>query len=334
LPEIRFGVVIPQGWSYSLIPSTHEHEDAREDGIQQYNFSKKIAEAADNSSFDSIYTYDHFLPYYASSAEKNFFECFTLLSTLAAITRKVKIGQDVICNSYRNPALIAKMLSTLDVISNGRVELGLGAGWNEDEHRQYGYDFPSALTRIKQLDESLSIIKAMWTEEKGVATFSGKYFSIKNAICNPKPIQKPHPIIMVGGAGEKYLLRVVAKHADRYNHPSGSAEVLKRKISVIKEHCGVIGRDYKQIEYSVLISCLIRETEEEIKEKIKQLKRISHGMQQVEEAEFVSTIGTPEAAILALNRYIDVGVTHFILDFIGLDERTIRLFDSKVIRRI
>ena len=250
-----------------------------------------------------------------------------MLSAFAAITNKVKIGQVVTCNSYRNPALLAKMLSTLDVISNGRVELGIGAGWHKDEYAQYGYDFPSAITKIKQLDESISIIKSMWTQQ--IANFSGKYYSVTNAICNPKPIQKPHPVVMIGGEGEKYLLKVVAKHADRYNHPCGSVQILKRKIS--KGHCAAIGRDYKDIEYSILVSCLIKETEEEaIKLRNKQL----YGMQQVKAAEHTSIIGTPEKVMAGLNRYIDLGLTHFILDFVGLDEQTLKLFDSKIIKKL
>ena len=144
-----------------------------------------------------------------------------------AVTNRVKVGQVVTCNSYRNPALLAKMISTLDVISNGRAELGMGAGWHKEEYIQYGYDFPPALIRIGQLDESISVIKSMWTQKR--ATFRGKYYSVNDAICNPKPIQKPHPVIMVGGEGERYLLKVVAKHADRYNHPCGSVQGTKKK---------------------------------------------------------------------------------------------------------
>jgi alkanesulfonate monooxygenase SsuD/methylene tetrahydromethanopterin reductase-like flavin-dependent oxidoreductase (luciferase family) len=140
--KIKFGIVIPQGWSSV---EQQQNDKAKEhDGdkpVEQYNFSKRIAKAADKSAFDSIYTYDHFLPYYAPNNEKNFFECFSLLSSLAAITKRVKLGQAVTCNSYRNPALLAKMLSTLDVISNGRVEMGIGAGWNQEEYIQYGYNF-------------------------------------------------------------------------------------------------------------------------------------------------------------------------------------------------
>jgi F420-dependent oxidoreductase-like protein len=337
LSEIRFGVVIPQGWSYDF-PRTAEMADLQQQQMKnrqtmiQYEFSKNISNAVDhNSGFDSIYTYDHFLPYYAPNSENDFFECFTLLSAIAAITSKVKLGQVVTCNSYRNPALLAKILSTLDVISNGRVELGIGAGWHEEEYRQYGYDFPSAIVRIEQLDESISIVKAMWSKQK--ASFKGKYYSITDAICNPKPIQNPRPTIMIGGSGEKYLLKVVAKHADRYNHPCGSVELIKRKISKLKEHCATIGRNPREIEYSILVSCLIGEVDKTIKEIIFRRKKQLHGMQQVKEAENASLIGTPEEIISGLTKYINIGVTHFIMDFVGLDENTIKLFDLKVIKK-
>ena len=335
MSSLAFGFIIPQGWSYdfSLLNKNRQENDDEDSAVNQYKYSKDIAEVIDKySSIDSIYTYDHFLPYYAPDNKRNFFECFTLLSAIAAVTNRVKVGQLVTCNSYRNPALLAKMLSTLDVISNGRAEFGIGAGWHKEEYIQYGYDFPPALTRIEQLDESISVIKSMWTQER--ATFSGRYYSVKDVICNPKPIQKPHPVIMIGGEGEKYLLKVVAKHADRYNHPCGSVQVLKRKISIIKEHCISIGRNYKDIEFSILASCLVRETEEELKEVIRLRKKQLHGIQQVKAAKSTSLVGTPEKVRTVMNEYIDLGLTHFVLDLVGLDEDTIKMVDSKIIKKL
>ena len=335
MSSLKFGIIIPQGWSYdfSLLNKNRQENDDEDSAVNQYKYSKDTAEIIDKySSIDSIYTYDHFLPYYAPDNERNFFECFTLLSAIAAITNRVKVGQLVTCNSYRNPALLAKMLSTLDVISNGRVELGIGAGWHKEEYIQYGYDFPPALTRIEQLDESISVIKSMWMQER--ANFSGRFYSVKDAICNPKPIQKPHPVIMIGGEGEKYLLKVVAKHADRYNHPCGSVQVLKRKISIIKEHCTSIGRNYKDIELSILASCLVRETGDELKEAIRLRKKQLHGIQQVKAAESTSLVGTPEKVRAVMNEYIDLGLTHFVLDLVGLDEDTIKMVDSKIIKKL
>jgi F420-dependent oxidoreductase-like protein len=334
LSKIQFGVVVPQGWSYDSPLSDKKRRERDEFiAIKQYKYSKDIAEAIDKySSIDSIYTYDHFLPYYAPKNETNFFDCFILLSAIAAVTKRVKVGQVVTCSSYRNPALLAKMLSTLDVISEGRIELGIGAGWHKEEYRQYGYDFPPAPVRIEQLDESITIIKSMWTE--GRATFRGKYYSINGAICNPKPVQKPHPVIMVGGEGERYLLKIAAKHADRYNHPCGTIETLKRKISSLKEYCISIGRDHKEIEYSILATCLVRETEEELSDVIRRRKTQLHGIQQVRAAEYTSLIGTPERIRTVINRYIDIGLSHFVLDLVGLDKEAIKIVDSKIIKKL
>ena len=224
------------------------------------------------------------------------------------------------------------MLSTLDVISNGRAELGIGAGWHEEEYIQYGYNFPPPLTRIEQLDESISVIRSMWTQQK--ATFYGKHYSIRNVICNPKPVQKPHPVIMIGGEGERYLLKVVAKHADRYNHRCGSIQVLKRKISIIKDLCTSTDRNFKDIEFSLLASCLVRETEEELKKVITHRKKKIHGIQQIQAAESISLVGTPEHIRMVLNKYVDLGLTHFVLELVGLDESTIKLVDSKIIKKL
>ena len=174
----------------------------------------------------------------------------------------------------------------------------------------------------------------MWTEK--YASFEGKYYKIKDAICNPKPIQKPHPLIMVGGSGEKYLLKVVAKHADRYNIFFGSPDEMKRKISLLKGYCTSIGRNYKKdIQYSVVLPCIIRESEDEINEVLAQNKRQDKTVQEYSQdlVEGVM-IGTPEKVLQGIRKYLDIGVGHFVLHFIGLNNAVLRLFDSKVITRI
>jgi alkanesulfonate monooxygenase SsuD/methylene tetrahydromethanopterin reductase-like flavin-dependent oxidoreductase (luciferase family) len=175
----------------------------------------------------------------------------------------------------------------------------------------------------------------MWTEKKK-ASFEGKYYTIKNAICNPKPIQKPHPLIMVGGSGEKYLLKVVAKHADRYNLFFGSPDEMKRKIFLLKEHCNSIGRDYKEdIQSSVVLPCMIGESQEEVNNALMQHKRKDKSVEQyIQYLVDGITIGTPEKILQGIRTYVDIGVRHFILHFIGLNDAVLRLFDSKVIRRI
>ncbi len=309
------------------------------DPVKQYEFSKSISIAADNIGFDSIYAYDHLIPYYKNDVNKNIFECLTLLSSLTAITKRVKIGQIVTCNSYRNPSLLAKITSTLDVISHGRSELGIGAGWYGREYESYGYEFPSHFTRIDQLDEALTIVRAMWSSERS-PSFEGKYYRIKDAICNPKPIQKPHPIIMIGGSGEKYLLKVAAKHADRYNLFFGSLGDMKRKISVLKEYCKSLesGRGighHKEIQYSVVLPCIVRDSEEEVYRVIEQYKRNDKTVDQyIKDLVGGITIGVPERIVKGINEYLELGVTHFIFQFIGLDEKTLKLFHSKVIRKV
>ena len=327
--ELQFGLSIPQGWRGGDLPLDNEN-----DPVKQYEFSKTIAALADNLGFHSVYAYDHFIPHYSDDIEKNIFECCTILTAVAAITKRIKIGQIVLCNSYRHPSLLAKMLSTLDIISNGRVELGIGAGWYGQEYKAYGYDFPSNVARIKQLDEALSIIKAMWTEPR--INFQGQYYTIKEAICNPKPIQKPHPAIMVGGAGEKYLLKVVAKHADRYNLFFGSPEQMNRKISLLEEYCKSSDtKNHNEIQYSVVLPCIIRESEEEVNQTLKKYKRKDKTMNQyIEYLVNGITIGTPDKILKGIYEYIGIGVTHFIMHFIGLDEISLSLFDSKIIRHL
>jgi F420-dependent oxidoreductase-like protein len=325
--KLLFGLTMPQGWRGGDLPL-----EAENDPIKQYEFSKSIAIEAENLGFDMLYTYDHLIPHYKDDIEKNILECFILLSATAAITKKIKIGQIVTCNSYRNPALLAKMTSTLDIISKGRTELGIGAGWYEDEYIAYGYNFLSNIARIKQLDESLCIIKSMWTEKR--TTFEGRYYQVKNSICNPKPIQKPHPTIMVGGSGEKYLLKVVAKHADRYNLFFGSSKEMKKKISILKEYCNSIGRHHNEIQYSVVLPCIIGESEEVTDKILTQYKNDKTKEQLIQYLVGGIAIGTPEKVIKGLSEYVDIGVNHFIMHFKGLNDNTLKLFHSKIISKI
>ena len=332
--KVQFGLTIPQGWRGGDLSLQQEN-----DPVKQYEFSKSISIAADNIGFDSIYTYDHLIPFNRNDLNKNIFECLTLLSSVTTITKRIKIGQIVTCNSYRNPSLLAKIISTLDVISKGRSELGIGAGWYGREYEAYGYDFPSHATRINQLDEALTIIKAMWSSE-GSASFEGKYYRIIDAICNPKPIQKPHPIIMIGGSGQKYLLKVAAKHADRYNLFFGSPSKMKRKISVLKEYCKSLESSrrinyHKDIQYSVVLPCIVRDSEEEVNQIIEQYRGKDKTVEQyLKDLVNGISIGIPEKILKGINEYLDLGVTHFIFQFTGLDENSLKLFYSKVIRKV
>ena len=317
MSKIKFGLVIPQGWGNDL-----PHVSSAE----QFNYSRDIAIAAEKNGFDSAYVYDHFIPHYKYPSNGNFFECYTLLSALSTFTKMIKLGQIVTCNSYRNPALLAKMLSTLDVITRGRVEMGIGAGWYEKEYNAYGYSYLSNVVRILQLEESIQIIKKLWTMK--IANFRGKYYSINNAICSPKPIQKPHPTIMVGGSGEKYLLKVAARYADRYNLYFGTPEEMSRKINVLKDY----NTKHRKIEYSIVLPCMIVRENEDLIKIIKKLKKGKMTVEQYKKSIAGGlTVGTIDDIVDGISKYVNIGVSHFIFHFLILDRSVLKKF-SKVLK--
>lgn len=316
---------MPQGWRWL--------DSNGSSTVAQYRFAKDIVSLAEVLGYDTAYSYDHLMggTIFKANRDKNFFECFVLISSLLGSTSNMRFGQLVTCNSYRNPALLAKMISTMDIISGGRIELGIGAGWSENESLAYGYDYPSSITRIKQLDEALEIIKLMYTQEE--PSFSGNYYSIVNAGCYPKPVQRPYPPIMVGGTGEKHLLRIVARHADIYNHPFATPGEVQRRLKVLQDHCDSIGREYKDIERSVVFRCLIRESENEISDLI---LREKNGHENI--GGFIRRInaatGTPETIKRRICEYVDIGIERFIIHFIALDKKSLELLYSDVIRSI
>ena len=317
MSKIKFGIVIPQGWRNDLPLLSAE---------EQFKYSKDIVTAAERNGFDSAYAYDHFIPHYRYPTKGNFFECFTLLSAVSSFTKKLKLGQIVTCNSYRNPALLAKMLSTLDVITKGRIELGIGAGWYEEEYNAYGYPYFSDIDRILQMEESIQIIKKLWTKE--MTNFRGKYYSINNAICFPKPIQKPHPTIMVGGSGEKYLLKVAAKHADRYNLYFGTPQEMERKINILKDY----NTQNREIEHSIVLPCLIVDNDEEIEKIVKKMKKGNMTIDQFKKSVAGGlTVGTIDDIINGISQYVNIGVSHFIFHFLHLDERVLKKF-SRIVK--
>lgn len=317
MSDIRFGIVIPQGWRNDL-PQTSSAD--------QFQYSKDIVIAAERNCIDSIYAYDHFIPHYRYPSTGNFFECFTLLSAISAFTKKMKIGQIVTCNSYRHPALLAKMVATLDVITNGRSELGIGAGWYEEEYNSYGYRYFSDIIRILQLEESIQIIRKLWMQK--ITNFHGKYYSIDGAICFPKPIQKPHPTIMVGGSGEKYLLKVAAKYADRYNLYFGTPEEMKRKINILNDY----NSQNRKIEYSIVLPCLLVDKHEDMEKIIKKMKKGDMTVARFKKSAAGGlTIGTIDDIINGISEYVNIGVSHFIFHFLQLDQNVLKKF-SKVIK--
>jgi len=233
--DVRFGVFVPQGWKMDL----EEIEDPHE----QFEAMTDVARAADAGPWDSIWVYDHFHTVPEPVLETTF-ECWTISATLARDTKRVNIGQMVSCNGYRNPALFAKVASTVDVASNGRLYAGIGAGWYEHEWRAYGYGFPEVPQRMAMFREAVEIIHRMWSEEKPV--FAGKHYTIDGPINEPKGVRKPHPPLWIGGGGEKVTLKLVAKWGDACNI-GGDVETIRHKLTVLRGHCEDVGQNYDEL---------------------------------------------------------------------------------------
>ena len=292
---ITFGVFMPQGWKMEL---------AGIDGAAaKWQTAVDIAVKAEQLGFDSLWVYDHFhnVPVPAHEAV---FECWTTMAAISQRTSRIRLGQMVGCNSYRQPSVLAKITSTLDVISGGRLEWGIGAGWYENEYKGYGFDFLAPKDRIGMLRECVEIVKSMWTEAE--TTYDGKYYKLERANCDPKPLQQPHPPILIGGGGEKVTLRVVARLADRSNF-GGKPEEFARKCEILKDHCKAVGRDYDEIEKTISGELMMRDTEDELR---------AIGTKSLWGEEFNSwqagnLIGTPEQVAEKVQTYIDLGATGF-----------------------
>ncbi|MCL4245826.1 MAG: TIGR03560 family F420-dependent LLM class oxidoreductase, partial [Candidatus Dadabacteria bacterium] len=255
---------------------------------QKIDFSeiRNAAELCDELGYHSVWFYDHLLG--QGGLDLDIYEAWTLMSALSTVTTRVRLGTMVLCSAFRPPSLLAKMASTLDVVSGGRLEFAIGGGWFGPEFKAYGYDFPDTRARIEELSEAVSIIKSMWTEEK--PSFSGKYHRIEDAYCNPKPVQKPHPPVIIGGSGERYLLRVAAELADEWNCPASSTLEYGRKIAALEKHCMDIGRDASEIRISQQTVCVLARSEAEIPEKLEKAQR-RYGF--FGDIERIGIVGTP-----------------------------------------
>ena len=205
-------------------------------------------EADEQPLLEHAWLFDHFMPIFGDPTGPCL-EGWTLLTALAALTTRLRVGLMVTGNTYRHPAVLANIGATLDIISRGRLDFGLGAGWNEREHQAYGMPLYPVGERIRRLGEACEVIRRLWTEQ--TASFEGTYYHLTDAYCEPKPLQKPHPPFVIGGSGEKLTLRVAARYASIWNYVTGPVEEFKRKNAVLDEHCRVVGRDPAAIQRSV-----------------------------------------------------------------------------------
>lgn len=316
MAHLTFGTFIPQGWKMEL---------AGIDGAEaKWAKAVEISVLAEELGYDSLWVYDHFhnVPVPAHEAV---FECWTVMAAISQRTSRIRLGQMVGCAPYRNPGLLAKITSTIDVISGGRLDWGIGAGWYDHEFKGYGYEFRPAKERIGMLRETVEIVKAMWSEPE--VSYDGRYYTLSGAQCDPKPVQTPHPPIWIGGGGEQLTLRVVARHATHSNF-GGKPHEWAHKAEVLKGHCAAVGRDYDEITKTWSPELFVRETEAELAAAGSR----SFWGEPVESWTEGNLVGTPEQVAEKIQQYVAMGCTGFVPWIADYPEsETLRLFAEKVI---
>jgi len=297
-------------------------------GAQIADSLKQLVLRAESSGFDSFWAMDHFHQIqFVGAPDEPMLEGWTTIAALSGVTSKIRLGTLVTGNIYRHPSVLAKIGATLDVMSKGRLFMGIGAGWNEEEATAYGIPFPSTKERLKRLEESVQIIKKMWTEEQ--ANFNGKYYKLQGAYCNPRPIQKPHPPIMVGGEGERETLRIVAKYANACNL-FGSSNTVKHKLNVLREHCKTAGRDYNEILKTKLSRVVIGKSRDEAERRLAELFEGAPP----ERIKEMSIYGTPEEVCHEIEALRDAGIEYLIVNFgAKYESEAVGLFTDEVIKR-
>ena len=301
---------------------------------EKNDFNSILDEAflCEELGYDSIWISDHLIGMYENPGDPRF-ECWTTSTALLANTTRIKMGQLVMANPFRHPPLLAKMAATLDNISEGRLILGLGTGWHEGEFEAYGYPYESPRDRVRRLDEAAEIIKKMWTEPS--PSFEGDFYRISKAYCAPKPVQRPHPPLMLAGGGEQLTLRTVARYADISNFAAwmGSTKDFRHKINVLNRHCLEVGRDFNEITKSwaayILISEDEKKAEMDISEYTKNMQ-IRCGTSSVNRTPRL--VGTPENIAAQIESYREEGCELFILRFMGGNqEKELSLFADEVL---
>ena len=267
---------------------------------------REIAQAAEQLGYHSLWLFDHFY-HFPFPDNVTVLESWTLMSVLAGATSSIRLGTLVLCDGYRPPALLAKMAATLDVLSGGRLEFGYGAGWHQEEFTGYGYGFPPVAVRIRRMEEGLTVIKQLWSAER--STWAGKYYRLDNAICEPKPLQRPHPPITIGGGGEKLLLRAVARHADIWNYFPAPLPEYEHKTQVLDQHCRDLGRDPQSLERSLMTPTITAEWEKAVRDQLEAAK--ARGYMWANSGTFIQ--GTPDIVVPRFRDYIRRGVSFFII---------------------
>jgi F420-dependent oxidoreductase-like protein len=330
---MRFGIFIPQGWRHDLVDIAP---------ADQWTAMKSLAQAADAGPWESLWVYDHFhtVPIPSDQATH---EAWTLMSAFGAVTDRIRLGQMCTCMSYRNPAYLAKVATTVDIVSGGRAEMGIGGGWYEHEWKAYGYGFPPVKERLGRLDEGVQIFKQAW--ETGESTFDGQYYQTAGALNHPQPLQtvvdgKPGIPLWIAGGGEKVTLKIAAKYA-QYTNFAGDPEGFQHKSELLRGHCETVGTDFAAITRSSNYNTVIAATEKEVADRLDAIEarvapylgdRTESFMNEYRSGDALG-VGTPEQIVERLKRMEGLGMTYAIHYFpeAAYDRSGIELFEREVV---
>lgn len=326
---MRFGLFIPQGWRLDLV------------GIEprdQWQVMRDLATYVDEGDiWDSLWVYDHFHTVPVPTSEATH-EAWTLMSAYAATTSRIKLGQMCTAMSYRNPAYLAKVAATADIISGGRIQMGIGGGWYEHEWRAYGYGFPSAGVRLARLDEGVQIMRAAWRD--GIVSFDGKHYQTDGAIVAPQPLQPGGVPLWIAGGGEKVTLRIAAQYA-QYTNFTSEPEGFAHKSQVLADHCRDVGTDFDGIVRSANINVVVGSTESDVKDRLAQVRSRISGLTGEAAADAMlnsmsspqAGSGTPEQLVETLQRLRDLGCEYVICYFpeAAYDRSGIEMFEREII---
>ncbi len=326
---MRFGMFIPQGWRLDLVGI---------EPAEQWAVMRDLAVYADSrDAWDSLWVYDHFHTVPVPTAEATH-EAWSLIAAYAATTSRIKLGQMCTAMSYRNPVYLAKVAATADIISGGRIQVGIGGGWYEHEWRAYGYGFPSAGVRLGRLDEGVQIMRAAWRD--GVVTFKGRHYEADGAIVQPKPLQQGGIPLWIAGGGEKVTLRIAARYA-QYTNFTPEPEEFAHKSRVLADHCREVGTDFGSIVRSANLNVIVGSSNAEVEDRLDRVRARVSALSGDAAADMMlgamnspsSGCGTPEQLVEAVRRLRDLGCEYVICYFpeAAYDRSGIELFERNVV---
>jgi F420-dependent oxidoreductase-like protein len=327
---VRFGLFIPQGWRLDLVDIPP---------ASQWEVMSGLAAHADAGPWDSLWVYDHFHTVPVPTDEATH-EAWSLMSAYAATTSRIKLGQMCTAMGYRNPVYLAKVAATADIISGGRIQMGIGGGWYEHEWKAYGYGFPSAGERLGMLDEGVQIMREAWRDGRASLPDAKYYPGVEGAIVQPKPLQDGGPPLWIAGGGEKVTLKIAAKYA-QYTNFTAEPEGFAHKSQVLESHCKKVGTDYGAIVRSANFNAVVGATEAEVAERVERIRARQIRVANPEAVEAMlnnatspdSASGTPEQIVERLQRLQALGCEYAILYFpeAAYDRSGIELFEREVI---